>query len=586
MGYLGYRKADQVLISSLRRLEYRGYDSWGIATAGSDGIGVYKQVGSISEVEAFDLGDSSLGIGHTRWATHGAPSEINAHPHLDCNRQWAVVHNGIIENFLSLREQLRDEGHRFVSETDTEVIAHLMEKNGGDLEDALAASLKELKGSYAIVVMGAGERKLVGARYKSPLILGVGDGEYFLASDATAILEYTNRAVYLEDGDFVVVTDEGYRIKNQGRNVEREVELIPWDPADAEKEGYDHFMLKEIHETPRVIEDTLLGHISETVDLDLSLAVGTSEIVFLACGTSFHAALLGRYIIEEVADLPVRVECASEFNYRKSPLNRTLVIAITQSGETADTLQALRKAKSFGARALAITNVLGSSVTRLADEVIYTRAGPEIGVAATKTFTAQLIVIYLIAAKLSRFSRTEMERFLLELRLIPEKIQRVLDNADKIQAISKILAGYENMMYIGRKIGYPTALEGALKMKEISYIHAEGYPAGELKHGPFALLGERTPVVASVVRDETYDIMLNNIKEVRARGSPVIAIADEGDEEVEKYVDFVIKTPEVESIFTPLTHTVALQLLAYYTAKERGCEIDRPKNLAKSVTVE
>jgi len=556
-------------VSKIERVDYEGY--------------VYD-----IEVEKYHNFIANGIVTHnSRWATHGKPSEVNAHPHTDCNKQIAIVHNGIIENFLSLRERLTKEGHRFVSETDTEVIAHLIEKNyNGNLEDAVLAALPELKGSYAIVAISSKEQKLVACRYKSPLILGVGDGEYFVASDVPAVLEYTNRVVYLEDGDVVVITGSGYEIKNNGAVASRKVELVPWSIEDAEKGGYEHFMHKEIHEIPRVIEDTFLGHVSETIDLDVSFAAGMSEIVFIACGTSYHAALVGRYIIEEMSGIPVRVEYASEFNYHRIPLSRSLVIGITQSGETADTLEALRKAKSYGARILAITNVLGSSVTRIADHVIYTRAGPEIGVAATKTFIAQLVVIYLIAAKLSMLTRSELEKFILELRLLPEKVRRILDNEDKIKKIGEFLAEYENMMYIGRGLGYPIALEGALKMKEISYIHAEGYPAGELKHGPFALLGERTPVVACVVRDDTYDIMLNNIKEVKARDSPVIAIADEKDKEVEKYVDFVIRTPEVSSIFAPITYSVALQILAYYTAKKRGCEIDKPRNLAKSVTVE
>ncbi|MCW7076621.1 MAG: glutamine--fructose-6-phosphate transaminase (isomerizing) [Candidatus Syntrophoarchaeum sp.] len=587
IGYLGYRRADEVITRGLKRMEYRGYDSWGIAVNNGGVLNVHKCTGSIGDTGMLDLGDSTIGIGHTRWATHGKPSDTNAHPHLDCKREIAVVHNGIIENFLLLREELSEEGHIFASETDTEVIAHLIEKNfDGNLENALLRSLKELKGSYAVVATGIGERKLVGARYKSPLVLGIGDGEYFLASDVTAVLEYTSRVAYLEDGDLVTITDSGYEITNDGVSVERKIELVPWDLDAAEKGGYEHFMLKEIHEIPRVVEDMLLEYVSDTIHLDVSFAAGISEIIFLACGTSYHAALIGKYLIEEEANIPVRVEYASEFNYHRTPMERTLVIGITQSGETADTLEALRGARSFGARVLVITNVLGSSATRIADEVIFTRAGPEIGVAATKTFIAQLIVIYLLASRLSMPAPDEMEKFITEFRMLPEKVQRILDDSEKIQRVGNILAGYDNMIYIGRGTGFPTALEGALKMKEISYIHAEGYPAGELKHGPFALLGAKTPVVACVVKDKTYDIMLNNLKEVKARGSLVVAIADEDDAEVEKYVDLVVTTPTVESIFTPLTYSVAMQLLAYYTAARIGCAIDKPRNLAKSVTVE
>jgi glucosamine--fructose-6-phosphate aminotransferase (isomerizing) len=436
------------------------------------------------------------------------------------------------------------------------------------------------------VVISPDERKIVACRNKSPLILGVGDGEFFVASDTPAILEYTNRVVYLEDGDTVVITDSGYEIKNNGIKVERMVELVPWSLDDAEKSGYEHFMLKEIHETPRVIEETIAGHVSDTIELDVSFAAGISELVFVACGTSLHAAIVGKYIIEEMSGIPVRVEYASEFNYHTTPISRSLVVGITQSGETADTLEALRKAKGNGARILAITNVLGSSVTRVADYVIYTRAGPEIGVAATKTFIAQLVALCLVALKLSMLPRSELERFILEMRLLPEKIRKILDEKEKIKEISEILAEFDNMMYIGRGIAFPVALEGALKMKEISYIHAEGYPAGELKHGPFALLGEKTPVIVCIIRDETYDITLSNIKEVKARDSPVFAFSDEKDREIDKYVDYAVKTPEVDRIFAPIVLSVALQLLAYYTARVKGCEIDKPRHLAKSVTVE
>jgi glucosamine--fructose-6-phosphate aminotransferase (isomerizing) len=587
IGYLGYRRADDVITRGLKRMEYRGYDSWGVAVSEQEALKVHKRAGGIGDIETLDLGDSTIGIGHTRWATHGKPSDTNAHPHLDCSGEIAVVHNGIIENFLALKEQLRAEGHNFISETDTEVFAHLIEKNlDGSLENALMRSLKEAKGSYAVVAMNASERRLVAARYKSPLVLGVGDDEYFLASDVTAIIEYTNRVVYLEDGDHVIITDRGYEIKNDGMSIGRGIELVPWNLDAAEKGGYEHFMLKEIHDIPRVIEDMLLEYVSDTVKLDVNFAADTPEIIFLACGTSYHAALIGKYLIEEASSIPVRVEYASEFNYHNTPIGRTLVIGITQSGETADTLEALRGAKNFGASVLAITNVLGSSVTRIVDGVIYTRAGPEVGVAATKTFIAQLVVIYLVASKLAMRALDEMEAFLTGFRMLPGKIQRILDDTAMIRNVGNILAGYDHVIYIGRGTGFPTALEGALKMKEISYIHAEGYPAGELKHGPFALLGAKAPVVACVVKDNTYEIMLNNIKEVKARGSLVVAIADEDDREVEKYVDLCIRTPAVESIFTPITYSVTMQLLAYYTAARIGCEIDKPKNLAKSVTVE
>ncbi len=591
VGYFGFRRTDRVLISALKRLEYRGYDSWGIAVKTPENeLKIYKKVGAIGDISEFSLCEGRIGIGHTRWATHGKPSTVNAHPHTDCEGKIAVVHNGIISNFQKLREKLEKEGHEFRSETDTEVIPHTVEKycrNGLSLEDSVMETLKELQGSYAFVALKCDEDKLVACRYKSPLILGIGDGEYFFASDVPAILEYTDRVIYLEDGDVVVVDNSGFRIFNQGKEVDRKVEIVPWDIEAAEKGGYEHFMLKEIHENPRVIEDTLFEYLREDeIGIDAKFAIGVSDIVFVSCGTSYHASLVGKYLIEKLAGIPVRVEYASEFNYHDTPLSRTLVVGITQSGETADTLEALRKARRYGARTLAITNVLGSSVTRIVDHVLYTRAGPEISVCATKTFIAQLMVLYIVSIKLSTMPKNEARALLDELRLLPSRVRTILDGEEKIREIAEEFAQYENMMYIGRGIGYPIAMEGALKMKEISYIHAEGYPAGELKHGPFALLGESTPVIACIVRDNTYDIMLSNVKEVKARESPVIAVVSDGDTEAEKYVDRVIKVPEVNPVLTPVTYSVALQLFAYYAAKKRGCEIDKPRHLAKSVTVE
>ncbi len=586
-GYIGFRRADEVIISALKRLEYRGYDSWGVAVRHGDDIRLIKRVGAIGDEKTYSVADGNVGIGHTRWATHGKPSEVNAHPHTDCSGKIAVVHNGIVSNFQSLREELESRGHEFKSETDTEVIAHLIEEfYAGDLRKAVEMAIGRLRGSYALVVMHAERDELVAARYKSPLVLGVGDDELIIASDVPAILDYTSRVVYLEDEDLLVLRRGDFEIFSQGKRVDRRVETIPWSIEDAEKGGYEHFMLKEIHEIPRVIEDTLFEYLSGEIEIDVSFAAGISEIVFIACGTSYHASLIGKHLIEKLAGIPVRVEFASEFIYHQPPMHRALAIAITQSGETADTLEAMRIAKKLGARTLAIVNVLGSTATRIADHVLYTRAGPEISVAATKSFIAQLIVLYLVALKLSGMAKSEVEKLLDELRIMPELVRSVLEQEDEIRAIAEKLAEYENMMYIGRGIGVPIAMEGALKMKEISYIHAEAYPAGELKHGPFALLGERTPVIASLIPDETYEIMLGNIKEVKARESTVVAIAEQGDAEVEKYVDHVVRVPKTNPLFTAITHSVALQLLAYHTAKARGCEIDKPRNLAKSVTVE
>ncbi|MHC1579324.1 MAG: glutamine--fructose-6-phosphate transaminase (isomerizing) [Candidatus Alkanophagales archaeon] len=594
VGYVGKRDAQPIILGALRRLEYRGYDSCGIAVLSNGKIEVFKERGTIDELEKALGGmriGGTVGIGHTRWATHGEPSRRNAHPHTDCKGDIAVVHNGIIENFQRLREKLAEEGHVFRSDTDTEVVAHLVEKYyDGDLEEAVRRALREIKGSYALAILHKADEKIIAARNRSPLILGVGDGEFFVASDVPALLEHTNRVIYLEDGDLVVITKGGFRIENGGAVVSRRTETVLWSIEDAEKGGYEHFMLKEIHETPRVIEDTLATHLRDgapgAVDLDLDVP-RPAEVLMVACGTSFHAALVGKYVIEELAGVPVRVSLASEFNYAATPLSRgTLVVGITQSGETADTLSALRKARAAGCATLAITNVLGSSVTRLADRIIYTRAGPEICVAATKTFTAQLITLYLLALHFSDMGLAEKQKMFEGLRRLPMAVQRVLDGEEEIRKVSERIASYENVFFIGRGISFPVALEGALKLKEISYIHAEGYAAGELKHGPFALLTERTPVVAIVVRDRTYDTMLGNIKEVKARNAPVVAVADEDDAEIEKYVDFVVRTPHVEAIFSAVTNSVALQLLAYYAARKRGCEIDKPRNLAKSVTVE
>ena len=590
VGYIGDKQAQPILLSSLGRLEYRGYDSCGIAVAGGS-IKVYKDVVRVAALaeKAPQLGGTA-GIGHTRWATCGEPSQVNAHPHCDCAGNIAVVHNGVINNFQSLRQQLINEGHTFISETDTEVIPHLIEKYyNGSLEKAVEAALRDVEGSYAIVVLMAGEPQLVVARKDSPLIIGIGDRENFIASDVPAILDYTNRVVYLEDGDIGVVTKDNIRIVSDGTEVDREEHKILWNVEEAQKGGYDHFMLKEIHEQPKVIRDTLVEYTQTAepvVDLERMRDEGIESVLILACGTSYYAALVGKYIMEELVGVPVRVEIASEFSYYGQTLARTLAIVITQSGETADTLKAIKRLKGVRCRVAAITNVVGSSASRVADQTIYTRAGPEISVAATKSFTAQLMVLYWLAMGYSKADARRLAGMLVELRQLPSKLQRVLDNGDIVLQCARYLSRYGNVFFIGRGINFPVALEGALKLKEISYIHAEGYAAGELKHGPFALLGENTPVIAIVAQDNTYEAMLTNIKEVKARKSPVMALAEEGDEAIRELADFVITVPRVNAIFSPVVNVVALQLLAYYTAKERGCPIDFPRNLAKSVTVE
>jgi glucosamine--fructose-6-phosphate aminotransferase (isomerizing) len=588
VGYIGNRNAQPILLQSLGRLEYRGYDSCGIALLSST-VKVYKDEGRVYQLrKALSDNNSKLGIGHSRWATHGKPSKINAHPHTDCSGRIAVVHNGVIDNFQQIKDKLTEEGHLFCSETDTEVIPHLIESYyQGDLEQAVQRALGDLRGSYALIVLAADHEELLVARNESPLVLGVGDGENFVASDVPALLDYTDRVIYMEDGDVGVITADEIRLVNCNQKVNRETNVIPWTIDDAEKGGYDHFMLKEIHEQPRVIRDTVAGYLSEiepVIDLGLE-RTQFEDILLLACGTSYHACLVGRYLLEKLARIPVRVEVASEFSYSDAVLGETWVIGITQSGETADLLGALKKAKQLGCRTLAITNCFGSSATRIADQTFYIRAQPEISVAATKSFVAQLMAMYLIAlseAKMDIKSREDLTR---ELSVLPDKVQRILDDEEQIARHGKYLSTYDNAFYIARGINFPMALEGALKLKEISYIHAEGYPAGELKHGPFALLTPNTPVIAIVAKDDTYEAMLTNIKEIKARESPVIALADEADEDIDKFVDEVIRVPSVDSIFSPVVNSVVLQLLAYYAARERGCSIDMPRNLAKSVTV-
>ena len=591
VGYVGERQIKPVLLNCLYRLEYRGYDSCGIAVSGGD-LEVYKDAVRVKELDE-TLSQpikGSIGIGHTRWATHGEPSLVNAHPHCDCTGKIAVVHNGVVNNFQKLRKQLASEGHNFISETDTEVIPHLIEKYyEGDLEKAVAAALREVEGSYAIVVLRADEPKLVVARKDSPLIIGIGDRENFVASDVPAILDYTSRVIYLEDDDIGVVSSDNIKVSRHGVAVDRKEHKISWSVEDAQKAGYEHFLLKEIHEQPKVIRDTIGGYVSATEPI-ASLAVtgetGLENMLILASGTSYHAALVGKYLMEELFRVAVRTELASEFNYWGYTSSRSRAIVITQSGETADALKAIKRLKEEGCQVIVITNVVGSTASRIVDQIVYTRAGPEISVAATKSFTAQLMALYWLALPYAKVDIRKLDSLVMGLRQLPGKVQQVLDNEAVIAEYAKQLSKFENVFFIGRGINFPVALEGALKLKEISYIHAEGYAAGELKHGPFALLGSDTPVVAIVAQDNTYEATLTNIKEIKARRSPVIALVEEGDEEVREVADSVITVPQVDAIFSPVVNTVVLQLLAYYTAKQRGCPIDFPRNLAKSVTVE
>ncbi|HVP25652.1 MAG TPA: glutamine--fructose-6-phosphate transaminase (isomerizing) [Methanomicrobiales archaeon] len=575
VGYAGRRKAAPLIIDGLRRLEYRGYDSFGVATVGSH-VEVYKRRGRIpaSLPEARSM-KGTLGIGHTRWATHGAPSDENAHPHTDCTGRIAVVHNGIIENYASLRKKLEKEGHTFRSETDTEVIAHLIEEHyGDDLLGAVQEAVGSLEGSWAFLAVAEGDRRIVAARQASPLVLGLGDGETLAASDMTPLLEFTERVVFPEDGDIVSITPQGAEICNGGRSVERPVELVDWCADDVRKGGFEHYMLKEIFEQPRVFYETVrAADPSPLVDL-----LGTTPaLTIVACGTSYHAGLVAKYLVEEFAGIPVRVEHASEFRYAVPPLLNP-VLAVTQSGETADTLWAVRAAKSRNCPTVALTNVVGSTVTRLADASIFTRAGPEVGVAATKSFIAQLAVFMALADRLGggKLAKSLGNAHLAIGDLLGEDVGEAVAVCRRARSI----------FFIGRGPFYPVALEGALKMKEISYIHAEGYAAGELKHGPFALLTPETPAVALCLPGPSYRVMLSNIKEIKARGAPVIGIGLGGDRELADVVDVLLPVTGEDPWVQVLTASVLLQLLAYHTAKSLETDIDRPRNLAKSVTVE
>jgi glucosamine--fructose-6-phosphate aminotransferase (isomerizing) len=610
VGYVGTRDAVPVIIEGLRRLEYRGYDSAGVAVVEEGRLRRRRSVGKLKNLEESLRAEplrGGFGIGHTRWATHGRPSEENAHPHQDCKGELVVVHNGIIENYLQLKARLAAAGHRFVTQTDTEVVAHLVESHlgGGPLEDAVRKALREMEGIYALVFMHTREpQKLVAARRGPPLVVGLGEGEHFLASDIPALLPYTRDFLFLDDGDVAVVTPKSLRITDdEGRVVERKPQRIAWDPVQAEKGGYRHFMLKEIHEQPRAVRDTLLGRIGlEEGEVHLEeLGPAAAElkrakrVLLLACGTSWHAALVGKYLLEQVAQVPAEVDYGSEFRYRTPIVDpATLAVAISQSGETADTLAAFREAKKLGALPIAICNVQGSMLTREAQGTLLTHAGPEIGVASTKAFTAQLVALALLALHLGRLKGTlsaERCRELLQsLAKVPHLMENALLASGRIDEMSKFFAQAHDFLFLGRGINYPIALEGALKLKEISYIHAEGYPAGEMKHGPIALIDENMPVVALCPPGRTYEKMLSNVQEVKARGGKVLAVTAQGDTEVRKILeqpgDAIVDVPAVEEVWSPLLTVLPLQLLAYHTAVRAGRDVDQPRNLAKSVTVE
>lgn len=610
VGYIGTREATPLLLKGLKRLEYRGYDSAGIAVVNGK-LSVCKQKGCVGTLEeavsscGFMDASATVGIGHTRWATHGEPSDRNAHPHVNELADIALIHNGIIENHATLRLELEKNGYSFVSDTDSEVLVHLIDhflKNPHcpDFESAVRQALTYVNGAYGICVLSKNEpNKLIVARKGSPLVIGIGSGEYFVASDVAPLVEYTRRVVYLDDGEMAVLTREGFRLTTID-NFEREtvVSELDFDLQEIEKGGYEHFMLKEIYEQPAVMRDVMRGrirlqdnnvHLGGIID-HIEQLRGATRIVILACGTSWHSGLIGEYLIEEFARIPVEVDYASEFRYRNPIIGHgDVVIVISQSGETADTLAALRLAKKQGATVMGICNVVGSTIARETDFGMYTHAGPEIGVASTKAFTAQVIALIMLSVAMSKgrtMSDAEIATLLNELVSVPDKVEKILQLNDEIVSIAKHYSSAQNFLYLGRQYNFPVALEGALKMKEISYIHAEGYPAAEMKHGPIALIDEDMPVVFIATHDGSYMKVLSNIEEVRSRKGRVITIATEGDKEIAKLADHVIYLPKISPQLMPLLAVIPLQLLAYHIAKLRGYNVDRPRNLAKSVTVE
>jgi glucosamine--fructose-6-phosphate aminotransferase (isomerizing) len=614
VGYVGKKKVVPLIIDGLKKLEYRGYDSAGIAVVGQNGkMEIRRASGKLRNLEEtlrLSPIDGIYGLGHTRWATHGRPTEENAHPHRDCTGDVVVVHNGIIENYIELKKQLIAEGHKFVTETDTEVVAHLVEKhqNGGPLEDAVRKTVKQLTGVYALAIVSTRDpNKIVAARNGPPAVIGLGENEYFVASDIPAILYHTRDVFFMADGDVAIITPHGVRLIDfEGRALQRPVQHITWDPIMAEKGGFKHFMQKEIFEQPRAVRDTLLGRLSldtgkvflDEMDITEAEFRAFSDIKIVACGTSWHAALAGKFLIERLAGIPVEVDYGSEFRYRDPIIGKdSLVILISQSGETADTLAAQREAKMKGAKTLAICNVVGSMITREANGTILTHAGPEIGVASTKAFTGQLTALALIAAYLGQargqLSPEQAKAYLTELTRLPHKMETILQQDELIEELSRQFFRHTDFLYLGRGIHYPIALEGALKLKEISYIHAEGYPAGEMKHGPNALIDENLPVVVLATREEgnqeamtRYEKTVSNIKEVKSRDGIVIAVVTEGDHLAREASDHVIEIPPAPEMLLPVLEIVPLQLLAYHIAVRRGCDVDQPRNLAKSVTVE
>ncbi len=610
IGYIGPKDVVPVLIDGLRRLEYRGYDSAGVAVVRDGCVDLRRSAGKLSNLETV-IGSAPLtgdyGVGHTRWATHGRPTEENAHPHRDCTGKIVVVHNGIIENYLDLKQELQRQGHKFVTETDTEIVAHLVEREMKDdgLENAVRRALMLMRGLFAIVLISADDQdKIVAVRNGPPIVVGLGDGEFFVASDIPAILSHTRDVVFLGDEEMAIITKTGVQFTDFfGRPVSKATQRVLWDPIMAEKAGYKHFMLKEIFEQPTAARETILGRVSldsgkvflEEMKIPDATLAAVDRVTLLACGTSWHAALVGKFMIEQLARLPVEVDYGSEYRYR-SPIvsNNMLAVVITQSGETADTLAALREAKKDGASSIAICNVVGSMATRETDGTIYTHAGPEIGVASTKAFTSQLVALYLLALRLGQIRGTlsldDSKHHIAALLQLPHLLEQALKLASDVEKVAARFHNRTDFLYLGRGINYPIALEGALKLKEISYIHAEGYPAGEMKHGPIALIDEHMPVVTIAPHDAVFEKMIGNMQEVKARGGSVIALTTRGDDKLRSILDssrdLVLEVPRAPELLMPIVMVVPLQLLAYDIAVRRGCDVDQPRNLAKSVTVE
>jgi len=605
VGYIGKKNAVEVIYNGLEKLEYRGYDSAGIAVIDNDKIERRRSVGKLINLQEnikTNKISGNIGIGHTRWATHGKPSEENAHPHTDCSGKIVVVHNGIIENYVSLKKQLQKEGHKFASETDTEVVAHLIEKYyKGDLLSAVKSALKNIEGAYALCAISCEDNsRIIVARKDAPLVIGIGKDENFIASDVSALLQYTKDVIFLENGDIAEIKEISTTIFDEtDTQIKRKSQKILWNAIQAEKCGYKHFMLKEIHEQTQTTQDTFRGRISDeenkiilqSVKLTKEEILNISRICIVACGTSYHAGLTAKFLFENLTGIPTEVNIASEFRYANPVIDdKVLTIFISQSGETADTLAALRLAKEKKSKTIAICNVVGSSVSREADNVLYTHCGPEIGVASTKAFTGQLTALYLLvmfmASKKKTITTEQLAEFISNLRDIPTKISETLKLSGKIKEIAKLFQNTKQFIYLARNINYPIALEGALKLKEISYIYAEGYPAGEMKHGPIALIDETMPVMVIATKSKVYDKILSNIEEAKARGAKIIAIANKGNKDIIKNSDYQIFVPEVDEILSPLINVIPLQFFAYFVSVMKGCDVDQPRNLAKSVTVE